>query len=201
MEAEEIMSVVTADLAVSLDGIAAGHDQSADHPFGHVGHRLHEWMSQSESADVVAEMLSARAYIMGRNMFGPDRGAWDLDWTGWWGPEPPYRAPVFVLCSRPRPPLPMQGGTTFTFVTDGIEAALAQAREAAEGGKVAIAGGATTINEYLSAGLIDELRLHVVPVTMGDGVRIFDGLQALSLTPLSSRTTPRVTHLTWRREA
>ncbi len=194
------MSQVKADLAVSLDLVADGADQSREHPFGQlVGHRLHQWFDDPGSAAEVAGILGAGAYIMGRHMFGPDRGEWDLDWRGWWGDEPPYHAPVFVLCHRPRPSLAMEGGTTFHFVTDGIESALARAREAAGDKDIAIAGGPTTINAYLRAGLIDELRLHVAPLTIGEGLRIFDGVPGLDLVPVSSRTTPHVTHLVWRR--
>jgi dihydrofolate reductase len=117
-------------------------------------------------------MTEARAYVMGRNMFGPLRGAWDRQWNGWWGVDPPFHAPVFVLTHHPRDPQPMVGGTTFSFVTDGIESALNQAREAAGDGDVSIQGGASTINEYLAAGLIDELRLHIVPLTLGAGSRL-----------------------------
>jgi dihydrofolate reductase len=196
------MSLVTADMSVSLDLVAAGRDQSREHPFGPViGERLHPWMFEhgDDNRDEVAAILRARAYIMGRHMFGPDRGAWDLEWQGWWGTEPPYHAPVFVLGSRPREPLPMDGGTTFHFVTGGIEAALERARDAAGDGDVSIAGGPTTLNAYLGAGLVDELRLHVVPFTVGDGLRVFDGVDDLAMVPVSSRTTPHVTHLTYRR--
>ena len=196
------MSLVTADMSVSLDLVAAGRDQSREHPFGPViGERLHPWMFEhgDDNRDEVAAILRARAYIMGRHMFGPDRGEWDLAWQGWWGPEPPYHAPVFVLGSRPREALPMAGGTTFHFVTDGIEAALERARDAAGDGDVSLAGGPTTLNACLAAGLVDELRLHVVPFTVGDGLRVFDGVDDLALVPVSSRTTPHVTHLTYRR--
>ena len=196
------MGLVTADMAVSLDLVGAGRDQSLEHPFGpHVGHRLHTWMfeHEDESADELAAILHARAYVMGRHMFGPDRGEWDPEWQGWWGPEPPYHAPVFVLCSRPREPLVMEGGTTFHFVTDGIDAALERAREAAGDADVSIAGGVSTLNAYLAADLVDELRLHVVPFTVGEGLRVFDGVPHLTMVPVSSRTTPHVTHLTWRR--
>lgn len=196
------MGVVTADMAVSLDLVGSGHDQSLEHPFGPaIGHRLHTWMFDhaEDHRDEIEAILHARAYIMGRHMFGPDRGEWDLDWRGWWGPEPPYHGPVFVLCSRPRESLVMEGGTTFHFVTDGIEAALERAREAAAEGDVSIAGGPTTLNTYLAAGLVDELRLHVVPFTVGDGLRVFDGVADLAMAPASSRTTPHVTHLTYRR--
>ena len=196
------MSFVTADMSVSLDLVAAGRDQSREHPFGPViGERLHPWMFEhgDDNRDEVAAILRARAYIMGRHMFGPDRGEWDLAWQGWWGPEPPYHAPVFVLGSRPRESLPMAGGTAFHFVTGGIEAALERARDAAGDGDVSIAGGPTTLNAYLAAGLVDELRLHVVPFTVGDGLRVFDGVDDLAMVPVSSRTTPHVTHLTYRR--
>ncbi len=196
------MGLVTADISVSLDLVAAGRDQSREHPFGpDVGERLHTWMFQhgQDSPDEVAAILRARAYVMGRHMFGPDRGEWDLEWQGWWGPEPPYQSPVFVVCSRPREPLIMAGGTTFHFVTEGIEAALERAREAAGDGDVAIAGGPGTLNAYLAAGLVDELRLHVVPFTLGKGLRVFDGVEDLAMVPTSSRTTPYVTHLTYRR--
>jgi dihydrofolate reductase len=136
---------------------------------------------------------------MGRHMFGPDRGEWDLEWTGWWGPEPPYRAPVFVLCTRPRESVTMEGGTTFHFVTDGPDAALARAREAAGDRNVSIAGGVGTLNAYLAAGAVDELRLHVVPFTVGEGLRVFDEVPDLAMVPVSSRTTPHVNHLTFRR--
>ncbi len=195
---------VTADISVSLDLIGAGEDQSLEHPFGRrvgEGERLHTWMFEhaDDHRDEIAAITAAGAFIMGRHMFDPNRGEWDPDWKGWWGPEPPYHAPVFVLTSRPRESVVMEGGTTFHFVTDGIDAALERAREAAGDEDVAIAGGPTTINAYLRAGLLDELRLHVVPITFGEGLRIFDGAPDLELVPTSSRTTPHVTHLTWRR--
>ena len=200
------MGLVTADISVSLDLVAAGRDQSLEHPFGPgVGERLHTWTSEwmfehgDDSPDEVAAILHARAYVMGRHMFGPDRGEWDLTWQGWWGPEPPYRAPVFVLCSRPRESLTMAGGTTFHFVTEGADVALERAREAAGDGDVSIAGGPSTLNDYLAAGRVDELRLHIVPFTLGDGLRVFDGVEDLAMVPASSRTTPHVTHLTYRR--
>ena len=196
------MGLVTADISVSLDLVAAGRDQSREHPFGpHVGERLHPWMFEhgEDNQDEVAAILRARAYVMGRHMFGPDRGDWDLEWRGWWGPESPYHAPVFVLCSRPREPLAMAGGTTFHFVTEGIEVALERAREAAGDADVAIAGGPSTLNAYLTAGVVDELRLHIVPFTLGEGLRVFDGVDELAMVPTSSRTTPYVTHVTYRR--
>jgi dihydrofolate reductase len=196
------MGLVTADISVSLDLVAAGRDQSRQHPFGpHVGERLHTWMFEhgEESPDEIEAILDAGAYVMGRHMFGPDRGDWDLEWQGWWGPEPPYRAPVFVVCSRPRESLTMAGGTTFHFVTDGTDSALARARSAAGDRNVSIAGGPSLLNACLAAGAVDELRLHVVPFTLGQGLRVFDEVSDLAMEPVSSRTTPHVTHLTYGR--
>ena len=196
------MSKVTSDMAMSVDGFTAGHNQSLDKPFGDgVGElTLHGWMF--EQADVnaaeIEAITAAGAYVMGRNMFGPGRGDWDLEWKGWWGDDPPYHAPVFVLTHHPREPLTMQGGTTFTFVTDGIESALAQAREAAGDGDVAIAGGAATVNQYLAAGLIDELRLHVAPVVLGAGERLLDSVGNFDLEPLGVKSNELVTHLSYR---
>jgi dihydrofolate reductase len=196
------MSIVTVDLALSLDGFTAGPDQTLENPFGGdgVAERMSSWMFEhgDESADEIAAITDAGAFIMGRNMFSPGRGEWDPDWRGWWGEEPPYHTPVFVLTHHPREPLPMEGGTTFTFVTDGIESAMAQARQAAGGRNISIAGGAATINAYLAAGLIGELRLHVVPITLGAGERLFDGVPPLTLEPVSARGTAHVTHLTYR---
>ena len=189
-------------MAVSLDLVGSGHDQTLEHPFGPlVGERLHTWMFEhgDENAEEVAAIVDAGAFVMGRNMFGPDRGEWDLDWTGWWGPEPPYHGPVFVVAHREREPVEMAGGTTFHFVTDGLEAAVERAHEAAADRNVSITGGVTTLNAALAAGLVDELRLHVVPITIGEGLRVFDGVPDLALEPYASRTTPWVTHVTWRR--
>jgi dihydrofolate reductase len=195
------MSKVTCDMAMSVDGFVAGPNQSPSEPFGEgVEGRLHRWMFEEPevNAAVIESLTAAGAFVMGRNMFGPGRGAWDEQWKGWWGDEPPYRAPVFVLTHHVREPLVMQGGTTFTFVTDGIEAALAQAREAAGDADVAIAGGATTVNQYLAAGLIDELRLHVAPVVLGAGERLLDGVGQLTFQPLEVSGTDLVTHLSYR---
>lgn len=197
------MSIVTCDLSVSLDGYATGTDQRADAPFGdgvgEDGADLHRWMfdEPANHADELAAITAAGAFVMGRNMFGPGRGAWDLDWTGWWGAEPPYHAPVFVLTHHERASVEMAGGTTFHFVTDGAEAALARAREAAGDRTVAIAGGATTVNQYLALGAIDELRLHVTPVVVGQGERLFDGVGHTALRLVASRCTPLVNHLTY----
>jgi dihydrofolate reductase len=195
------MTKVTCDMAMSVDGFVAGPNQRLDEPFGDgVDGRLHRWMFEEPEANAAerARLTAAGAFVMGRNMFGPGRGAWDEDWKGWWGDEPPYHAPVFVLTHHPRAPLTMAGGTTFTFVTDGIASALAQARAAAGDADVAIAGGAETANQYLAAGLVDELRLHVAPVVLGAGERLFDGVSDLTLEPLEVRDAGLVTHLRYR---
>lgn len=192
---------VTCDVSVSVDGFVAGPNQSLERPLGErAGDRLHRWMFDEPEANSAAldAITSAGAYIMGRNMFGPGRGAWDMQWKGWWGEQPPYHAPVFVLTHYPRAPLAMEGGTTFTFVTDGIEAALQQAREAAGEADIAIAGGAETMNQYLATGAIDELRLHVAPVVLGDGARLFDGVGELELEPTDVGGTGLVTHVSYR---
>ncbi|OLF15449.1 dihydrofolate reductase family protein [Actinophytocola xanthii] len=195
---------VTCDLSISLDGYSAGLDQTEQRPFGDDGSdgwggRLHAWYDDPEENRIQRDRVAAaKAFIMGRNMFGPVRGEWDRDWSGWWGDNPPYHAPVFVLTHHPRDPRPMEGGTTFHFVTDGIESALARAREAAGGGDISVQGGATTVNQYLAAGLIDELRLHIVPFTLGAGTRLFDGVPPLNLEQVESRAASSVTHLTYR---
>jgi dihydrofolate reductase len=190
--------LVTCDLSVSADGYVAGPNQSVENPLGEGGMALHEWHFAPEGVDatIVEEWQGGvGAYIMGRNMFGPDRGEWDLEWTGWWGEEPPYGVPVFVLGHRPRPSVQV-GRTTFLFVTDGIETALAEARVAAGEQKVAIAGGASTANQYLAAGLIDQLHLHIAPVVLGRaGERIFHGVPPITLTPLQVLSTPKATHV------
>lgn len=198
------MSIVTADISITLDGYGAGSAQSRERPFGDLDDGpLHAWMfdHRDENEAEAAGITAAGAYIMGRNMFGPIRGAWDLDWRGWWGDNPPYHAPVFVLTHHERESVEMLGGTTFHFVTAGIEAALDRAREVSGDQDVAIAGGASTVNAYLAAGLLDELRVHLVPFTSGlvEGSRLYDGVPALGLVPVSVRQTPHVTHLTYRR--
>ena len=195
------MTQVYIDLAISLDGYTAGPNQRLDEPFGDgVDGRLHRWMfeAREESAAEIERVTCAGAYVMGRNMFGPGRGAWDLDWTGWWGDDPPYHAPVFVLTHHEREPLEMEGGTTFTFVTGGIESALEQARAAAGDKDVAIAGGAAVARQYLAAGHADELRLHIAPVVLGAGERLLDGAGDLALEPLEVRGTSLVTHVRYR---
>jgi dihydrofolate reductase len=179
--------------AISLDGYGAGPDQSTDNPLGVGGERLHDWAVATRSFrrvhggeggdEGLDDQFVARAdagiaaTIMGRNMFGPIRGPWgDDQWTGWWGDDPPFHHPVFVLTHHPRPPITMQGGTTFHFVDDGIEAALQRAFEAADGNDVRLGGGPATIQQYLRAGLIDELHLAIVPILLGGGERLFEHL-------------------------
>jgi dihydrofolate reductase len=194
------MSTITCDITMSVDGFVAGPNQRREAPLGDGGERLHRWMFEEPEANVeaIAGITEAGAYIMGRHMFGSDRGDWDLGWQGWWGEDPPYHAPVFVLAHRPREPLTMQGGTTFTFVTEGIDAALEQARAAAGERSVAIAGGAQTVDQFLAAGAIDELRLHVAPVLLGAGERLFAGVADLELEPLAVSGTALVSHLRYR---
>ncbi len=192
---------VVCDVSISVDGYVAGTNQTRDKPMGEGAvDRLHAWMFETgdENRAEVDAIVAAGAFVMGRNMFGPIRGEWDLDWKGWWGDEPPYHGPVFVLTHQPREPLPMLGGTTFNFVTDGVESALAKARAAAGDRDVAIAGGAATINQYLRGGLIDELRLHIAPVTLGAGERLFEGVPGLQLQQVSGRSASLVTHATYR---
>ncbi|MGW4930187.1 dihydrofolate reductase family protein [Agromyces sp. NPDC004153] len=195
------MSIVTCDISVSMDGYSAGVDQSLEQPLGNIDESwLHAWMfdAADENRAEVDAIVDAGAFIMGRNMFGPDRGAWDLDWKGWWGDDPPYHGPVFVLAHREREPVPMEGGTTFHFVTDGIHAALDRARAAAGERNVAVAGGASTVNQFLAAGLIDELRVHVSPVILGAGERLFDGVPRQRFEQVSARGTSLVSHLVYR---
>jgi dihydrofolate reductase len=199
------MGKVICDITISIDGYSAGLDQTEERPFGDdggdgTGDKLHAWMfdTPEESLAERDQFAAANAFIMGRNMFGPVRGEWDRQWNGWWGDNPPFHAPVFVLTHYAREPQPMEGGTTYHFVTDGIESALAQARAAAGDGDVVIGGGATTINQYLAAGLIDELRLHIVPLMLGAGTRLFDGVPPLQLEQVKSRAATLVTHVTYR---
>src|SRR5215207_2486918 len=182
------MGQVTCDIAMSVDGYVSGVGQRLEAPFGHeTRERFHTWMFEhgEENAAAIAKVTTAKAYVMGRNMFSPGRGEWDLDWTGWWGEEPPYHGPVFVLTHHEREPIEMKGGTTFHFVTDGPAAALVLAREAAGDGDVSIAGGAATVNQFLAAGLIDELRLHVAPFVLGAGERLFEGVADVDLEQVS----------------
>lgn len=185
------------NFAISLDGYAAGPSQSVDDPLGVGGTRLHDWAFATRTARQIHGMeggdeggvddefvalgnAGIGATIMGRNMFGPVRGPWGSDeWRGWWGENPPFHHPVFVITHHPRPPLPMEGGTTFHFVHDGIEAALARAFEAAGGQDVRVGGGPATVQQYLRAGLVDEMHVVIVPLLLGSGERLFDGLDGL----------------------
>lgn len=194
------MAHVTSDITVSADGFAAGPHQALEDPLGKGGERLHRWMFETpdENTAELAAITAADAFIMGRNMFGSGRGDWDPEWTGWWGDDPPYHKPVFVLTHHPRADVPMQGGTTFSFVTGGIHEALKRAQDASGDGRIAIAGGPATINQFLTAGLIDELRVHVAPITLGAGERLFEGVPPLRLEQVSGRSTSLVTHITYR---
>jgi dihydrofolate reductase len=195
------MSKVTSSIAMSLDAFVAGPNQSFEKPFGDIPEDLlHHWMfdePEKHRAELDA-LTDAGAFIMGSNMFGPKEMRESADWKGWWGENPPYHAPVFVLSHNRRDPIVMEGGTTFIFITDGIEAALSQAKEVAGERPIAIAGGANTINQYLSAGLIDELWLHIVPVTIGSGSRLLEGVPDLELEPIAISGTTLVTHIRYR---
>lgn len=186
------------NFSISLDGYGAGPDQSVENPLGVGGEALHGWIVATRSwrrlhgeeggASGIDDEFAARAAenvgarIMGRNMFGPVRGPWpDTSWKGWWGDDPPFHGPVFVLTHYERPPLEMEGGTTFHFVTGGIDEALDRARESAGGMDVQIGGGADTIRQYLRAGLIDELHVAIAPVVLGSGERLFEGADLPSL--------------------
>jgi dihydrofolate reductase len=208
------MSSVTCHISISLDGFVAGPNQSVDNPIGEGGMRLHQWIFATDSwrkqhgeeggartadSEVVDEVSQGvGAYIMGRKMFGGGDGPWDETWTGWWGEDPPYHTPVFVLTHHVREPLPMQGGTTFNFVTDGIESALEQARTAAGDKDVAIAGGASAVQQYLAARLLDELYLHVVPIVLGTGERLLENVGDPVLEPVKVVASPAVTHVKYR---
>ena len=204
--------------SVSLDGYGAGPNQDRTHPLGVAGEELHEWMfppqtiEESDGAgqgrtgiddDFVARGFSnVGAWILGRNMFGPVRGPWpDLEWKGWWGDDPPFHVPVFVLTHHARPPQEMAGETTFHFVTGGIHEALDLARKASNGKDVRIGGGASTVQQYLRAGLIDELHLVMVPILLGTGERLFEGvdLRALGYECVESVASGKVTHVVLRR--
>jgi len=207
------MGKVKVSMAMSLDGFVAGPNQSFENPLGEGGMRLHEWLFELEafqaehgggggttnaSTQIVADLQDAGAHVMGRHMFGGGSGPWDESWKGWWGDEPPYHGPVFVLTNHPREPLPMQGGTTFYFVTDGIDATLERAREAAGDADVLIAGGASVVQQYFAAGLIDEITLSVSPVLLGAGERFFAGGVTGKLEQIAVIEAPGVTHLRYR---
>lgn len=213
------MSKLRLRISISLDGFVAGPRQSVQEPLGVGGERLHEWVialetwrrahnldggEVNESTTVMEqEIANIGATIMGRNMFGGGPGPWSErnPWNGWWGRNPPFHHPVFVLTEHAREPLVMQGGTTFTFVTDGIESALEQARRAAGEKDVALAGGARAAQQYLRAGLVDEMRLHLVPTLLGGGERLLDGVDDLhGLDLVETVATPNVVHLNFARQ-
>lgn len=186
------MSKLRVNITISLDGYVAGPNQSMDDPLGVGGEALHKWALElaawkeqhgqkggavNASSAIMQEMFqNVGAVIMGRNMFGGGPGPWKSDWKGWWGEDPPYHMPVFVLTHHARDPLPMLGGTTFHFVTDGIESALSKARRAAGDKEILVMGGAETIQQFLAAGVVDEINLSVVPLLLGGGERLFDNL-------------------------
>jgi dihydrofolate reductase len=197
------MTKTTCHISISLDGFVAGPNQDRDNPLGVGGMQLHRWhfSEPRHEADVPVErdLLKQRgAYVMGRNMFGPIRGEWDEEWRGWWGDDPPYHAPVFVLTHHAHDPIEMDGGTTFRFVTDGFESAYEQARQAAGGDEIAIAGGVATVRQALAAGVLDELTLDIAPVLLGAGERLFDGVRDPGLHPLDVIGSPLATHVRYR---
>ena len=196
-------SFVTSHMSISLDGFVAGPDQSEQHPLGVDGEKLHRWHlddAKHPADDAFTQrLLGPRgAYIMGRDMFGPVRGEWGTsEWRGWWGPEPPYHAPVFVMTHYAHAPIEMEGGTTFHFV-DSFAAALAAARDVAGDLPIDVAGGASAVRQALQAGCLDELVLDVIPVVLGRGERLFDGVTDLSAEPVDVATSPKATHIVYR---
>jgi dihydrofolate reductase len=211
------MSKLRSNMMMSLDGFVAGPEQSAENPFGIGGMQLNEWLlplkafrelegeegGETNASTPIVEgwFENIGSTVMGRKMFGGGPGPWGAEpWTGFWGENPPYHHPVFVLTQHAREPLEMQGGTTFYFVTDGIESALEQAREAAVGKDVSVGGGATTVRQYLAAGLLDELLISLVPVFLGDGARLFDNLGDARprLEQVEVVEAPGVTHVRYR---
>ncbi|CAN5630698.1 dihydrofolate reductase family protein [soil metagenome] len=208
------MSKITCQISMSLDGFIAGPNQSVDNPIGEGGMRLHEWAlatstwreqhgEEGGESNVDAQVAEAGmegigAFVMGRKMFGGGDGEWDLDWKGWWGDDPPYHAPVYVLTHHERERLEMEGGTTFHFVTDGLESALAKARESAGDADISIAGGASLVRQCLAAGHLDELHLHIAPVLLGSGERIFDDVGEPALELIETIAGERTTHVRYR---
>jgi len=210
--------MIKCEQTVSIDGFSAGPNQSLDNPIGEGGMRLHEWMfataawarmqnlppvpetPDSAVVDELANDPNVGAYIMGRNMFAAGRGEWDESWNGWWGPDPPYHTPVFVLTHYPREPVPMEGGTTFYFVTDGVESALRQAREAAGDRDVQVAGGAHAIQGVIRARALDQLYLHIAPIVLGAGERLLENVGDPKMTPVEVVASPAVTHVKYRIE-
>jgi dihydrofolate reductase len=214
-----VARVRVASFSISLDGYGAGPNQGIDHPLGVGGQDLAQWLSSTRTfqrtlfgkeggTTGLDDDFAARgfqdvgAWILGRNMFGPVRGPWpDTHWKGWWGDEPPYHVPVFVLTHHARPPLEMAGDTTFHFVTGGVHEALDRAREAAGGLDVRIGGGANTIQQYLRAGLVDELHIAIAPVLLGGGERLFEGvdMRAAGFECVESVASEQATHVVLRR--
>jgi dihydrofolate reductase len=211
---ESMPKLVSRAFSISLDGYGAGPDQSLDNPLGIGGEVLHEWFRDTPTfrkmigkeggTAGVDEDFAARsfhnlgAWILGRNMFGPIRGEWpDENWKGWWGDNPPYHCPVFVLTHYPRAPIAMAGGTTFHFVTDGIESAFKRAMDAAGGRDVRVGGGVSTIRQYIQAGLLDEMHLAVSPVLLGKGEHLFAGIDLPKLGYKRSEyvPTPKAMHV------
>jgi dihydrofolate reductase len=212
------MSKLRCHISISADGFVAGPNQSEAEPLGEGGEQLHDWVVSlaawrephgkqggevNESTPIMEESLeNVGAGVMGRNMFGPPGGGdWgDGEWKGWWGDEPPFHYDVFIVTHHPREPVEMEGGTTFSFVTDGIEAALQRAKESAGGQDVMLSGGVEIINQYLAAGLLDELDLHVVPVLLGGGARLFEDLgdAEVALEQVRAVDAPGVTHVKYR---
>jgi dihydrofolate reductase len=209
------MGIVKAQVSVSADGFVAGPNQSEGNPLGEGGMALHEWVfkldfwneqhgrepsgdPQTMSNRVLADATAnVGAVVMGRNMFGPVRGEWgDSEWRGWWGDDPPFHTPVFVLTHHAHDPIEVDGGTVFHFVTDGVESAVAQAKAAAGDADVSIGGGASTLRQCMNAGLLDELLVNEVPLRLGAGEPLFDGLDSsVALTPAGGVSTPEVEHL------
>ncbi len=216
------MGKLKVGITMSLDGYVAGPNQSLENPLGEGGEDLHEWMTTTKAfhelhgseggnagtganpnEDVTRELMDNKgAFIMGRNMFGPERGPWKKKdaWRGWWGDNPPYHTPVYVLTHHAREPLKMEGGTTFYFVTDGIESALKQAKKAAGDKDISIHGGAKTIQQYLAAGHVDEMQLSVAPMLLRGGERLLDNLDGrdIKLELIRTIATPEATHLKYR---
>lgn len=212
------MSKLRCSITTSLDGFVAGPNQSLENPLGEGAMPIHDWAFPTKTFrsihgdsdggetginnDVMAEVFTnLGATIMGRNMFGPVRGPWGAEpWDGWWGDTPPFHHPVFVLTHHARPPLQMKGGTTFHFVTDGIESALAQARQAAGNKDITVGGGARTVQQYLAAGLLDEIEIHVAPLVLGSGERLLDhlGPKPVKLELIRTLGGPGVAHLKYR---
>jgi dihydrofolate reductase len=209
------MSKVRAEISISLDGYGAGPNETHENPLGEGGEGLHDWVvglkawrephgMEGGEVNVSSEIFeeanaNVGAEIMGRGKFGPPEGGhWDESWQGWWGEDPPFHKPVFVLTHHEREPLTLSG-TTFTFVTDGIESALAQAKEAAGEADVFLGGGPDSINQYLAAGLVDEVDLHVAPILLGGGKRLLEGVGPdLKLEQLRAVEAPGVAHLKYR---